>query len=169
MTGGAGASSVPPDGASDTVSDCGPPMELAPCRGDSDCHSAYLVCVPPDYVGVTVCRNPDVGATRNPACLSYPELATAPLCPTTVKVTSAICEVRYQRPCTMDADCGAIGFTCMSGRCERALASTPCNSASDCPAEWDCYVPCACPGIRDAKVCEPPFVEFNCPECPARF
>jgi hypothetical protein len=153
-----------PDGSPDSIAstDCGPPMELAPCRFDSDCRSAYLVCVLPDYVTITLCRDPD--ADVEPACASFPELSTAPTCPATVQVTSTVCEVRYQRACTVDADCSPAGFMCLDGRCQRQ-PGMPCTTDSECPNEWRCYAPCACPGTQETKVCEPPFAEFGCPEC----
>jgi hypothetical protein len=142
-------------------------MALAACRRDTDCRSAYLICVPPDYVTIEVCRDPDSGADASAAdyaCPVFPELFTGPICPHNVNVTSTVCEVRYQRPCAVDADCGPVGFSCMSGRCEQK-PFVRCSSAADCPMEWDCYVPCGCPGIRDTKSCQPPFVDYHCPEC----
>jgi hypothetical protein len=152
-----------PDGSPDAgaSADCGPPMEFAPCRFDPDCRSAYLVCVPPD-VTITLCRDPDAGV--DPTCPSFPEFSTAPVCPATVQVTSTVCEVRYQRPCTVDADCGPAGFTCMGGRCQQQTGRQ-CTTASECPNEWGCYAPCGCPGTLETTVCEPPFAEFRCPAC----
>jgi hypothetical protein len=159
-TGGAPGAST--DGGS---VDCGPPMRLAPCRTNSDCRSAYLVCVPPDYVTIELCRDPDAGVEPDPACPFSPEFSTAPICPQTVRVTSPVCEVRYQRPCTVDGDCGPAGFICTTGSCQWPDPPGPCASASECPAEWSCSAPCACPGTVAMKVCEPPFAEFHCPPC----
>jgi hypothetical protein len=163
----AGAAHGPSGTADGAPADCGPPMETAPCRTDSDCRSAYLVCVPPDYVTVTICRDPN--ASPDPSCPVFPELSAAPICPQTIRVTSTICEVRYQRPCTVDSDCGPAGYMCVSGGCRQTLSGAACNSASDCPTEWDCYAPCACPGsgVSAKTVCVPPFAQFGCPECPA--
>ena len=165
--GGARGISEAPDGGAPT--DCGPPTETAPCRTDSDCRSAYLICVPPDYETIELCRDPDAGVDPFPACPSFPAYATAPICPQTVRVTSTVCEVRYQRPCTVDSDCGPAGFMCVGGGCRQTLSGAPCNSASDCPTEWQCYAPCACPtsGIAATTVCVPPFAQFGCPACPA--
>jgi hypothetical protein len=154
-------------GSTDSAIDyagCGPPMEFATCRTDSDCRSAYLVCVPPGYVTIQVCRDPDAGVDPGPACPFYPEYDTAPICPRVVNVRSTVCELRYQHPCTVDADCGPEGFTCARGHCQEKPIMG-CSTAADCPAEWDCYAPCACSGVRAVKSCEPPFVEFHCPVC----
>jgi hypothetical protein len=161
--GGGGGSAVGTDAGPGV--DCGPPYESAPCRADSDCRSAYLVCVPPDYETIELCRDPDAGVVPDPACPLFPEYDSAPICPQTVRVTSPVCEVRYQRPCTVDTDCGPVGFACTSGRCQAPDPAVTCTTAADCPTEWDCYVPCACPGLRETKYCEPPFVEFHCPNC----
>jgi hypothetical protein len=152
-----------PDAASSEA--CGPPMELLPCRTDSDCRSAYLVCVPPDYATVTLCVEPD--ASLEPDCPDapvFPELSTAPLCPREVQVTSPVCEVRWQRPCAADSDCGPAGFVCTDGRC-RHDAAPACTTASDCPAEWLCSAPCACPGTQVTTTCQPPFAIYRCPAC----
>jgi hypothetical protein len=166
---GADGASEPGDALAEHTTegaDCGPPMELAPCRADSDCRSAYLMCVTPDYVTITVCRDPEQtdAGVFDPACPSFPELASAPTCPGTVDVTSTVCEARYKRPCTVDADCGPTGFTCTSGRCETKQPSITCSTEADCPAEWGCYAPCSCTATGP-KVCEPPFIELHCPGC----
>jgi hypothetical protein len=146
--------------------DCGPPMQFAPCRVDSDCHSAYLVCVAPDYATLTVCRDPnepESDAGVDPACPTFAELATAPICPQSVRVTSSVCEIRYQRDCATDADCGP-AFVCSGSRCQQASSAVACATAADCPAEWDCAAPCACTAGAP-KSCLPPFAEFHCPAC----
>jgi hypothetical protein len=142
--------------------DCGP-MENLPCRFDSDCRDAYLACVPPGYVTIDVCRDPVI--QTDPACPYYAVESSAPLCPQTVQVTSTVCEVRYQHPCTIDTDCGPAGFTCVNTGCQ-PQTSAACETAADCPTGWECYVPCACPGVRDAKFCQPPFAVSFCPACP---
>jgi hypothetical protein len=163
---GADAALAPGDGLDaeegpDLVA-CGPPRELAPCRVDSDCRSAYLVCAAP-IATIELCRDPDAGPPVNPACLSWPEWSDAPPCPHTVPVTSNVCDVRYQVPCAVDADCGP-GITCTGGRCD-VHATSPCLTTFDCPGEWVCSAGCGC--TPDApKFCFPPFVEFRCPECP---
>jgi hypothetical protein len=164
---GTGGALGPSDGAAgdrpaSNAADCGPPQPLAPCRADSDCHSAYLVCAAPN-VTITFCRDADAGTTADPACPSFPELADAPICPRWVQITSNVCDVRFQLPCTVDGDCGPTGFQCMSGRCNQS-ASMPCTTDADCPNEWACYAPCACHG-GEPKVCEPPFIEIHCPNC----
>jgi hypothetical protein len=165
----AGSALRPSDTVDGSSVDCGPPTETAPCRTDFDCRSAYLVCVPPDYVTIELCRDPDAGADPSPACPVFPQYATAPSCPQTVRVTSTVCEVRYQRPCTVDSDCGPAGFMCAGGGCRQTQSGAPCNSASDCPTGWQCYAPCACStsGVAATSVCEPPFAQFGCPACPA--
>lgn len=151
-------------GAIGLPADCGPPRESAPCRVDSDCRSEYLVCVPPDKT-IEICREPDGGADGNPACPAFPELSSAPICPQTVGITSTACAIRYQRPCAADSDCGPAGFSCVAGQCQTPEPAVPCSTAADCPKEWDCYVPCACSGVRETETCEPPFAVFHCPNC----
>jgi hypothetical protein len=155
----------PADALSDANqgTDCGPPEPYTPCRTDADCGNPFLVCVPPDYTTVTVCRDPGQDAAINPACPSFAVWATAPLCPAEADVTSPVCEIRYQRVCSIDSDCGPAGFTCMGGRCQ--WTSTPCATVADCPTGWDCYVSCPCAGIRDTKTCMPPFAISYCGNC----
>ena len=167
--GGAGArgDAVAPGDARDDAAapDCGPPTPSTPCRTDADCGDPYLICVPTDYGSVTVCRYPDQDAGINPACPSFPVLAAAPICPTMVQVTSPVCEIRYQRQCTVDTDCGPAGFTCTDGGCNTLAADSgkACATAADCPTGWDCYVSCPCPITNDTKTCMPPFaVNFGC-------
>lgn len=153
----------PADGAPGAdVGECPAPIPSSPCRVDSDCQNPYLVCERPNG-GVFVCRDPQ--AVVDLACPSLVDATNVPTCPTTEPVPYSVCTVRYQRPCTVDMDCGPAGFMCTGGRCEGAGSLTTCSTAADCPAAWDCYAPCACPGIEGTKVCEPPFAEFGCPAC----
>jgi hypothetical protein len=145
--------------------DCGPPEPYIPCRTDADCGNPYLVCLPTGNDSVTVCRDPDQDAGINPACPSYAVWAAAPLCPTDETVTSPVCQIRYQRQCTVDTDCGPAGFTCTASGCSFLAADSgkECATAADCPTGWLCYVDCPCPGTSDTKTCIPPFaVDFGC-------
>lgn len=148
------------DGA---AADCGPPEPYTPCRTDADCGNPYLVCAPPGSTTITVCRDPGQDPVINPACPSFAILAAAPLCPAQANVTSTVCDIRYQRPCTVDADCGPAGFMCQDEQCQ--WTSTTCTTAADCPTGWDCYVSCPCPGIRDTPTCMPPFAFSSCGAC----
>jgi hypothetical protein len=147
------------DAGADACAAAGP---FSPCRVDSDCQGAYLACTPPDTT-LTICR--DAQLPVNPACPSPVDLTTVPICPTTELTPFNVCTVRYQRPCQRASDCGPAGFTCNAGICQEAQAGITCTTASDCPNGWDCYAACACPGVEEAKACEPPFAEFRCPGC----
>jgi hypothetical protein len=162
---GAVTGTGPADGApSVEVGACPAPIPTSPCRVDSDCQNPYLVCERPNG-GVFVCR--DAQAAVDPTCPSLVDATDVPTCPMTVPVPYSVCIVRYQRPCTVETDCGPAGFTCAGGRCQGSGTLTTCSTAADCPRAWDCYAPCACPGTEGAKVCEPPFAEFGCPACAA--
>jgi hypothetical protein len=152
------------DGGPD-VGACGDPYAdsstpFAPCGVDSDCHNGFLVCAPPSQT-TTICRDADDAAVVD-ACPAPVNLADVPICPQTAPVTFNVCNVRYQLPCKVDADCGPDGFTCASGACQQQPGKT-CATPSECPAEWDCSLACGCPG--EAKACHPPFAEFRCPNC----
>jgi hypothetical protein len=174
-SGSDGAPGVGSDGAPDGGA-CGDPyasssMPLALCAVDSDCHSAYLYCGPPQGT-VIFCRDADAAIDR---CTPR-VLVDAPICPDTVQITDHLCGVRYQRPCQVDSDCGP-AFTCVAGAASPCAAGSPCGmcqwppsavceTKADCPNEWDCYAACACPGTPNAQTtCHPPFAIFHCPEC----
>jgi hypothetical protein len=146
---------------------CPAPGPLTPCRIDSDCRNPFLACERPSG-GVFSCRDPE--ATADLACPSLVDLSNIPICPTTAPVTYAVCTISYQRPCSVESDCGPAGFVCEGGRCQGSQSVMACTSATECPTGWDCYAPCPCP-TADAgtptKVCEPPFAAFGCPACPA--
>jgi hypothetical protein len=166
--GTAGGAGAPDAGA------CGDPyasssMPLAPCAVDSDCHSNYLFCGPPQAT-VEACRDANEAVDDCPP----PGFADLPSCPVTKRITANLCGIRYQRPCNVDSDCGP-GFTCIvsgastcpagssCGMCQPPPA-TACVTKADCPKEWDCGAPCACtPNAQ--TYCIPPFEEFRCPEC----
>ena len=158
-------SSVEAGTADRTGADCGPPMPLIPCRTNSDCRSAYLICEPPKNETLEFCRDPDAGVDPSMNdCPIYPEAIGAPICPHSVQITSPVCEVRYLRPCVVDADCGPAGFTCVSSHCDDG-AFKPCGSDSDCSPEWQCSVGCGCPGADAGTHCFPPFIVLRCPNC----
>jgi hypothetical protein len=172
---GAGSDAAPDVGA------CGDAyasssMPFAPCDVDSDCHSAYLYCGPPQGT-LTFCRDAD--AAVEDGCTAPVPAADVPVCPSMIQVTRNVCGVRYRRPCKVDSDCGP-GFTCDSsgsstcpagsppgtpcGRCQ-APPFAACVTKTDCPNEWDCNAGCGC--TPDAQThCFPPFEIFRCPFCP---
>jgi hypothetical protein len=140
----------PPDAPSDAAivpegPVCAPSREdsgcwMGACTTDADCGHEFLVCVPKE---VYVDGRPE---------------------------TRDLCEVRYQLPCEVDADCGN-GFTCNPegggicyegppqtcvtyGLCESEY--TLCESAAECPASWECYSP----RPPAPKACYPPFALF---------
>ena len=177
---GLGDITRPYDGGSDGAPDagaCGNPyanssMPMAPCAADSDCHSAYLFCGPPQAT-VEACHDANAPVDECAA----PAFADLPICPVTKRITANLCGIRYQRPCNTDSDCGpgitctlgdastcSIGATC--GTCETPPRAA-CVTKADCPKEWDCYTPCACAAnATNAQTsCFPPFERFNCPEC----
>jgi hypothetical protein len=167
----ADGASTSPDGLANADQDpdvgaCASPVPDSPCRVDSDCHNAYLVCARPD-VTTLICRDPGPGPAAEPACPSPVDLTTIPICPTTEPIPFNVCNVRYERHCTVAADCGPAGFTCEAGSCRQQVVAPTCTTASDCPTDWDCYAPCPClsSGSSEAKVCEPPFALFSCPAC----
>jgi len=151
------------DAAGADVGACPPPIPTSPCRVDSDCKNRFLVCESPTG-GVFVCRDPE--AVVDLSCPS-PQVDTSkvPSCPATVPVPYSVCQVRYQLPCAVDKDCGPAGFTCVGGRCQGSAPTNVCATAADCPTGWECYAPCACPGVDAGTVCEPPFAVFGCPAC----
>jgi hypothetical protein len=165
------------DGARDAGA-CGDPyanssMPMAPCAVDSDCHSAYLFCGPPQDT-VEGCRDADAAVDD----CAPPAFADLPICPATKRITANLCGIRYQRPCQVDSDCGP-GFTCGPSDASMCPAGSPCGTCQEpplatcvtkanCPKGWDCYDPCPCPTMPNAQTyCYPPFAGFNCPACPA--
>ncbi len=131
-----------------------------PCLTDSDCHNAFLVCV---RSTVSACRDVD-SPTPDAGCLP-PAFADAPICPTMAEVAIGLCSVRYQLSCVSNEDCGP-GFVCTNGMCDGSGREVVCTAETDCPAGWDCYEACACPGASPApKRCYPPFSRFGCPAC----
>jgi hypothetical protein len=174
MTGFGGAAGVAGnDGAADAAA-CGDPyasssMPFSPCAVDSDCHSAYLFCGPPQ-ANLEACRDADAAVDDCPP----PGFADLPICPVTKMITANLCGVRYQRPCNVASDCGP-GFTCTASAASTCSAGSPCGTCqapplaacvtkADCPKEWDCYAGCACtPNAQ--TYCFPPFEVFHCPGC----
>ena len=176
VTGSAGATgsggAAGGDGASDAGA-CGDPyanssMPFDPCAVDSDCHSAYLFCGPPQ-ANVGACRDADAAVDDCPP----PGFADLPICPVTKMITANLCGIRYQGPCNVASDCGP-GFTC-TGAASTCSAGSPCGTCqapppvacatkADCPKEWDCYASCACTS-NPQTYCFPPFETFRCPEC----
>ena len=154
----AGAS---PDGADGCDPYAQSNAPYAPCATDSDCHNGFLACV---RSTVSVCRDANP-ATTDAGCLP-PSSVDVPVCPATAEVAVTLCSVRYQISCGSDQDCGPAGFVCANGTCDGSGHETVCAATTDCPAGWDCYEACACPGAAPGqKRCYPPFSQFSCPAC----
>ena len=90
------------------------------------------------------------------------------------------CAIRYDRPCTVDSDCGPAGYICTpacpdagSASCSACLGgtscnhcvvnapSTPCTSDDQCLTGWSCYDLCNT-GNPATLACRPPFLISLC-------
>ena len=161
---GCGSNAASTGGAVDAAGEgcdpyAGSNQPMQPCAVDSDCHDPYLVCL---RSTVDTCR--DATATAEELACTAPWTANAPACPETGRVAAGLCEARYQLGCRKDGDCGPAGFACANGQCQQQ-APQPCATTADCPVEWECSAPCACPGSARPRVCVQPFARFSCPAC----